>query len=395
MALRTALGLGKNAFEIGGIRAPWLLARYGKLALLHRMADAFNVTVAPRPLEPSSDAPSGGDADIIVPVYDNYDDTAALLEALRGEAPGQRSIILIDDCSPDPRIVPLLERFAAEVPNAVLLKNDSNLGFVASCNRGFEQATGDVVLLNTDIELPSGALSRLLARLRSDDDIASVTPFSNSAYGAGVPDPIRSNPRPFGASTDEIDRAFQSLAGFASIDIPRGVGFCMAISRKALDEVGTFSPVFGKGYGEEADLCRRAAAFGYRNIVAPDVYVFHKEGQSFGDLSKPRAREGLMLFLDRHPSYPPAQESYLRAGDIRAAGFMGLVALARSLGGVEDGSDSEDAPKISINKRKRHKGYRLGLRYRDEAYFCFVEDAEIAKLVLQAAGVPVQDGFLE
>ena len=335
MAIKTAFNLVRSAFEIAGAGAPTVLARYVRLTLLNRTSRRRAIAKVPEVVEGTTepadraDKPRGEPGDVVIPVYNAFEDTRGLLEALKKEADGLGSIIIVHDCSSDDRIAPLLKEFRDEVPRARLLENERNLGFVETCNRGLEAATRDVIILNTDIELPPGALGRMLEILRSSKDIATVTPFSNSAYGVGFPDLNYFNERPFNATSEEVDKAFQTLANLAPIEIPRGVGFCMAISADVIANIGTFSRDFAQGYGEEADFCMRAGAAGFSNVIAPNAYVFHKGGQSFGGTWQTKARAGQIRFLSRHPQYPAMVQAYLEANEARALGFAALIALTR------------------------------------------------------------------
>ena len=52
-------------------------------------------------------------------------------------------------------------------------------------------------------------------------------------------------------------------------EAPTAVGHCMYIRRACLDEVGELDVEnFGLGYGEENDFSLRAAANGWRNVIA-------------------------------------------------------------------------------------------------------------------------------
>ena len=69
-----------------------------------------------------------------------------------------------------------------------LLRNERNLGFVQSVNRGMVlHPDRDVVLLNSDTEVANDWLDRLSAAAHSARDIATATPFSNSAGYCGFP----------------------------------------------------------------------------------------------------------------------------------------------------------------------------------------------------------------
>ena len=71
--------------------------------------------------------------------------------------------------------------------------------------------------------------------------------------------------------------------------MPTGVGFCMGMNLKAIQEVGLLDEEnFGKGYGEENDWCQRAIAAGYENVHVDNLFVYHKHGGSFPSEEKQR-----------------------------------------------------------------------------------------------------------
>jgi GT2 family glycosyltransferase len=98
-------------------------------------------------------------------------------------------------------------------------------------------------------------------------------------------------------------RALERAAVPTYPDLPTGVGFCLYIRRALIDAIGMFDPVFGLGYGEENDLCMRAAAAGYRNVLCEDAFVLHLGGSSFGDNRADLAERNMRILLDRHPQY--------------------------------------------------------------------------------------------
>lgn len=56
-----------------------------------------------------------------------------------------------------------LERRLQDFPDAILLRNENNLGFVGTVNRLFAQVMNDFVLLNSDVQVPPFWLERLFA----------------------------------------------------------------------------------------------------------------------------------------------------------------------------------------------------------------------------------------
>ena len=124
--------------------------------------------------------------DVIIPVYEGLDDTIRCLESVLSDHDRMSGrVIVIDDCSPNRALSDWLTSLADE-GRIELLRNPRNQGFVASVNRGMTMADrNDVVLLNSDTEVPSGWLRRLAAHAHAVPRRASVSPFSNNATICG------------------------------------------------------------------------------------------------------------------------------------------------------------------------------------------------------------------
>ena len=89
-----------------------------------------------------------------------------------------------------------------------------------------------------------------------------------------------------------------------SVEIPTGIGFCMFLSRAALDEIGDFDEAaFGRGYGEENDWCLRASAAGWRHLLCGDLFVFHAGGASFGQDAQALQASAMSVLQTRYPDY--------------------------------------------------------------------------------------------
>ncbi|MEM1131212.1 MAG: glycosyltransferase family 2 protein [Pseudomonadota bacterium] len=310
------------------------MLRYLRLTVLNRTSRSRKI----RDLAALTDAPRAvmratRTADVVVPIYGSYDETKALLRNLADDPAPPGRVILVDDASPEPRMLPMLQEASAGREGWQLLENSSNLGFVGTCNRGIAASNVDVIVLNTDTEVPPGALRRVADTLQSASNIATATPFSNSAYGVGFPQLNYPNPRPFGTTTLEINDCFASLPISPKIDLPRGVGFCMGISRAVVQRIGGFSAEFGRGYGEDAGFSLEAARLGMRNVVAANAYVFHIGGQSFGGSWQDRSRRATLKILARYPEYLTMVDDYLASGQAHAICFVALVLLAEKKSG--------------------------------------------------------------
>jgi GT2 family glycosyltransferase/glycosyltransferase involved in cell wall biosynthesis len=258
--------------------------------------------------------------DIVIPVFRGFEDTRRCLHSLLrdpqsvagvdADHPALR-IVVVDDASPEPRLSRYLRRLATR-GLITLIKNERNLGFVASVNRGIQHAGArDVVLLNSDTEVPSGWLQRLAAHAYAHPNVATVSPFSNNATICSYP-AIDGGPIPFGASLASIDAACRKANAGRSIRVPTTVGFCLYLRGDAYAELGLFdADTFGRGYGEESDYCMRASAAGWQHRLACDIFVYHAGSVSFG-AGAPELSGNADLLDRRWPSYRPLVAVHIR-----------------------------------------------------------------------------------
>ena len=275
-----------------------------------RTAPVHRCSAAPEtwPVAPIFD-PLPDCIDIILPVYDGFEFLVPLFDSLARADSSPFRLLICDDGSPDPRIWPLLEEQAVRFPNAVLLKNTSNLGFVGTVNRLFEHVDHDFVLLNSDVQVPRFWLERLIGPILDDPTVASVTPFTNAGAICSFPRFFEDCEIPAGMDVDSVDAVLARLKGLPPPELSSGVGFCMAIRLAVARQLGLFDPAFGRGYREENDWCRRAQLVGYRHVLAPNLFVQHKHGGSFPSAERQALADRNEIILRRR--YPDLFDYYV------------------------------------------------------------------------------------
>jgi GT2 family glycosyltransferase/predicted nucleic acid-binding Zn-ribbon protein len=283
----------------------------GRIQPIHRIgAQPPHKVFRPREFAPTGGSEiivSGKKVDVIIPVYGGFAETKRCVERVIKSVSQNRilnRVVLVDDCGPDPAIGVLLDELA-DNPQVHLVRNERNLGFVESVNRGMSFAgSNDVVLLNSDTEVVGNWLDRLTFHAYAGSDVGSVTPFSNNATICSYPSLPGRPDLPKGQTVETLDNAFRIANAGRSVDLPTAVGFCMYIKRACLDEVGLFdAETFGKGYGEENDFCLRSAKLGWRHILAGDVFVYHVGEVSFSEKSKKAKEFAWQLLTSRYPEY--------------------------------------------------------------------------------------------
>jgi len=145
--------------------------------------------------------------------------------------------------------------------NVTIVHNQDNLGFAHACNQGIAAANGQyVLLLNDDTEATPGWLAAMLAVMESDPTVGLVGPMSDNVSGP---------------------QCGPAVPGAKPTPIMRLVGHCLLIRRQVIDKIGGLDESFADGHFTDDDLCLRAAAAGYKAVIARDAFVHHAGSQTF------------------------------------------------------------------------------------------------------------------
>jgi len=249
---------------------------------------------------------------VIVPLHNGADLIAACLASV----PSDVELIVVDDASQDGAPDVVAEGF----PAAILLRNDHNLGFAATCNHGLRRSRAPIkVLLNSDARLQDGALDALIAafedpavgiagpRLVFPDGRHQVsaasfpTPTKLFVGGLGVTE-LLGTVWPRGARALELGMPKRDHC--ADQDVDWVMGTCLAIHERCLADVGGFDEGYFL-YVEETDLCLRASRAGWRVRFVAGGTVEHDIGGSIEDLADARrqlAGEARYMLMSSGPA---------------------------------------------------------------------------------------------
>jgi len=245
-----------------------------------------------------------GVVDVIVPIYRGVQETINCLESVmasQNRTPFE--LIVVNDCSPEPDLVAYVRALAGD-GKFTLVEHEKNLGYTKSVNGGIElHPERDVVLLNSDTEVASDWLDRLVGAAYSSPNVGTVTPFSNNATLCSYPKPFAQNDLPPGCTTQSIDALVKELNQGQCVTIPTAVGFCMYVRRDTFKAVGLFDAQSFPGYGEENDFCLRAIAAGWLNLLAADTFVRHVGTVSFRGEGRSRQKAAWNMVRRLHPDY--------------------------------------------------------------------------------------------
>lgn len=241
--------------------------------------------------------------DVVIPVYQAPEAFARCLAALIAHTDLSRNRALLVLDGPQPAATEAL--LETPISGVEILRNPERRGFVASVNRGMAKGPeNDVVLLNSDAIVTAGWLQKLRAAAYSSPEIATVTPFSNTATICSLPRFLAANALPAGETIESFARRIEQRSARAYPRLPTGVGVCLFVKRRALAELGLFDErAFGLGYGEESEWCQRALKAGWRHVLDDSTFVYHEGHQSFGTTRVSRVRGAHRVLAKLHPDY--------------------------------------------------------------------------------------------
>ena len=274
--------------------------------------------------------------DVIVPVHGAGPVFRRCAASLIAHGDVAFKLVIVLDGPPDVESLAAVEDLRAAAQRQVggfelsVLTNDAAIGFLRSANRALRYSTRDVVLLNSDTQVTSGWLGRLRAAAYSDPKVATVTPFSNNATICSLPRFLDENAIPAGYTIDSFGALVTRVSRREYPRLPTGVGFCLYVKRSVLDEVGLFDEAFGLGYGEEVDLCLRAARRGYVHVLDDSTFIFHEGSRSFGSKREQHMRRGERVLLSRFPNYLRDVAEFIKNDPIALARARVFDELARS-----------------------------------------------------------------
>jgi GT2 family glycosyltransferase len=245
------------------------------------------------------DAAGTPDVSVVVAVHDHLSTTLGCLHALRAARTRTTyELIVIDDgSSDDSRLV------LPRVPGIRYSRNERGEGFLRACNRAAASARGGVIVfLNNDTLPTHDWLDALVAPLAADPGLGVVCgkllfPDGRLQEAGGIvwADGTGWN---VGRGRDPNDYRFNYLR-----PVDYGSGACLAVPRRAWEQLGGFDDRFAPAYYEDTDLAFRARAAGLGVTYQPACEVVHLEGVSSGtDLESGAKRHQAAnrpVFVDR------------------------------------------------------------------------------------------------
>lgn len=208
---------------------------------------------------------------VIIPLHGGEEDIERCLEALCAYPSLLHEVIVVDNASPD-KAAEAADDLCKRLPNGRVIRLEENKGFAAGCNAGFAASAGEVVIyLNNDAVMPRSGLIRMIESLTASGSIAASGPLSNSVGHLQLTGTTYTSFETLDSFADEF-----AQRQAADTDVDMLVGFCLAVRRQAIEEVGGFDEGFGLGTFEDNDLCYRLRRAGWRLVISQRSFVHHE-----------------------------------------------------------------------------------------------------------------------
>lgn len=230
--------------------------------------------------ESSSDHSS---SPLVHAVVVNWNGCSHLLECLGSlqniDYPASRlRVTVVDNASTDGSQAAVQERY----PDATLIENPRNVGYVAAVNQGvakaIDQGAQYVWIFNNDVVVYPDTLNHLLHCARSDSRIAVAGPLIYSYENETRVDHSGYRIHPWTGRLQKLQYGKDVFAdGAETADVDSILGCSNLIRTDAWLEIGPMNPAYNL-YFEETDFNTRARRRGWRVVLAARARVRHRCG---------------------------------------------------------------------------------------------------------------------
>ncbi len=219
---------------------------------------------------------------IIIVTYNSSEHISNCLNSILSFTKLPYEVLVIDNDSKDDT-QDILTSFHKRFPLVIKpIFNKGNLGFARACNQGIKLAKGQyIILLNPDTSVTPDWDKRLIAHFKNKD-IGAVGPISNFASGKQslslyLKDlPISNGDFSIIQISEEIYKYYKDK----DVETKLLTGFCLVIKKDVFKKLGLLDESLFLG-NEDLEFSWRLQLYGYKLLVATDVFIYHKGQASF------------------------------------------------------------------------------------------------------------------
>jgi len=229
------------------------------------------------------------DISIIIPVYNRPEELEELLQSLVGQSDSEFDVVVVDDGSTE-KSETIVDKYKEKLSIQYTYKENSGPG--DSRNFGCRHSQANFfIFFDSDCIIPPEYIKSLKKEL---NDI--------QAYGG--PDREHSSFTPIQKGISYSMTSFFTTGGIRgnkkSIEKFHPRSFNMGYSREVYKKTGGFSKL---RFGEDIDLSIRIVENGFKTILIPECFVYHKRRTNFKKFFKQIFNSGIarINLYKRHP----------------------------------------------------------------------------------------------
>ncbi|MEJ2163891.1 MAG: glycosyltransferase [Desulfobacterales bacterium] len=184
-------------------------------------------------------------------------------------------LILIDNGSLAKGIQKWAQNLIKDNAKYQLVKCDKTFNLAQCLNQAVKAAAGGyIVLMHNDVMVVDGWLSGMHQFFQRGSGIGVVGPMTNETVGiqkiyfSDYLDPNR---------LESVAKAFYEQNQYRRIIAIQLASFCLMFRHELIDKIGNFDTRLVSEQAVVMDFCKRSAAWGFQNLVAGDVFVYHAD----------------------------------------------------------------------------------------------------------------------
>ncbi|MDA0780770.1 MAG: glycosyltransferase family 2 protein [Rickettsiales bacterium] len=235
--------------------------------------------------------------------------SAKVIEECLKSIPDGMKVYVIDNASKDSTCKIVKETR----PNAILIQNDSNIGFGCANNVALEKIdTEFALLLNPDAILEKDSIQKLVQAAEKYEEAAIIAPNLYNDDGS-----LQQSYKTAFYVREETKAKYIAPSGDLCAECLSGA--VMLLRMKHFKKIGFFDPKIFLFY-EDDDLCLKAMNAGYSLVLTPDSEVTHIMGASTPKSNK------IIFFKNKHMLWSRLylEEKYFNKGRAKYVAFCYL-----------------------------------------------------------------------
>ena len=225
---------------------------------------------------------------IIINHYKSPEVLRLCLNYLKKNAPDGSEIIVTDSET----IEKTQDMMHYDFPEIIFLREEKNVGFAKSVNRGIQNARGDFFLIiNADVMVTEkDAIPKMLSYMESHPDLGALGPrlfningeHQPSCFRFYTPRTILARRTPYGKTPwgkKELERFLINVTGSDPITSDWVMGSALLVRRSAYEQVGPMDERYFM-YLEDTDWCRTLWEKGWKVVYYPEAFFYHYHFQA-------------------------------------------------------------------------------------------------------------------